>query len=58
MVIAVKPPSTRTTAPVTNEDAFSDASQTVVPNNYSASPNRFMGVCPNICSVLSLVKIF
>ena len=40
IVIALKPPSTRTIAPVTNPDARPDASQIAAPMSSSASPSR------------------
>ncbi len=42
---------------VTNEAAFSEASQTTAPTNSPGSPNRPIGVCPRIDSVRSRVKI-
>src|SRR5690625_5498563 len=57
MVIAVKPPSTGTTAPVTKEAAFGDASQTTAPDSSSASPYRPIGVCPKMDFLRSSVRI-
>ena len=40
----VNPPSTGMTVPVTNEEAFSEASQRRAPDNSSGSPYRPIGV--------------
>lgn len=48
IVVAEKPPSTTIFWPVTNDDAFCDASQTTAPANSLGSPKRAMGVCPMI----------
>ena len=53
----VKPPSTGMTAPVTNDDAFSDANQRSAPDNSSGSPYLAIGVWEKIDLRRSSVNI-
>ena len=51
----VNPPSTGMTAPVTNEEAFSEASQRSAPDNSPGSPYLAIGVWKkSMCAVLPL----
>ena len=52
------PPSTRIRVPVTKLEASSEESQTAAPCNSSGLPNRFIGVCPIIDSILSELSNF
>ncbi len=58
IVIALKPPSTRTIEPVTNPDALAEASQTAAPTSSSGSPSRADGVWPRIARTRSSERSF